>query len=83
MELFAWCIMTNHVHLMFRSIQGTKSEILLGDFKRFTSRNVVKAIQENQRESRKEWCYLSNSKKQHRKSQIPRNINFGVMTTNQ
>ena len=55
MELFAWCIMTNHVHLMFRSAQGTKPEILLGDFKRFTSRNVVKAIQENQRESRKEW----------------------------
>ncbi|MFO7867914.1 MAG: transposase [Bacteroidales bacterium] len=55
MELFAWSIMTNHVHLMFRSIQGTKPEILLGDFKRFTSRNVGKAIQENQRESRKEW----------------------------
>jgi len=54
-ELFAWCIITHHVHLMFRSIQGTKPEILLGDFKRFTSRNVVKAIQENQRESRKEW----------------------------
>jgi REP element-mobilizing transposase RayT len=22
MELFAWCIMTNHIHLIFRSVNG-------------------------------------------------------------
>ncbi|MDX9769985.1 MAG: transposase [Bacteroidales bacterium] len=55
MEIFAWCIMTNHVHLVFRSINGQKPELLLGDFKRFTSKAVVNAIRENQRESRKEW----------------------------
>ena len=47
--------MTNHVHLIFRSINNQKPELLLGDFKRFTSRNVIKAIQENPRESRKEF----------------------------
>lgn len=55
MEVFVWCIMTNHMHLVFRSIKGQKPELLLGDFKRFTSNSIVKAIEENPRESRKEW----------------------------
>jgi REP element-mobilizing transposase RayT len=38
MEIFAWGIMTNHVHLIFRNIKGQKPELLLGDFKRFTSK---------------------------------------------
>ncbi len=50
MEIFAWCIMTNHIHLIFRSVKGQKAELLIGDFKRFTS----KAIINNPRESRKE-----------------------------
>lgn len=55
MEIHAWCIMTNHVHLIFRSTEGREPELLLGDFKRFTSRNIIKAIQDNPTESRKEF----------------------------
>ena len=55
MEIIAWCIMTNHVHLIFRSIKGEKPEQLLGDFKRFTSNKIVKSIQGNLQESRKEF----------------------------
>jgi REP element-mobilizing transposase RayT len=55
MEIVAWCIMTNHVHLIFRSVNGIKPEILLGDFKRFTSKKIVKAIENNLRESRREY----------------------------
>ena len=54
MEIYAWCIMTNHVHLVFRSTSERKPQDLLGDFKRFTSKAVVKAIQANSKESRKE-----------------------------
>ena len=54
MEIFAWCIMTNHVHLIFRSVGDQKPEQILGDFKRFTSKAIVKAIIYNPRESRKE-----------------------------
>ena len=54
MEIYAWCIMTNHVHLVFRSVKGIAPGLLLGSFKRHTSKAVVKAIEENQRESRKE-----------------------------
>ena len=45
MEIYAWCIMTNHIHLIFRSVNGQKPETLLGDFKRFTSNKIVKAIE--------------------------------------
>lgn len=67
MEIHAWCIMTNHVHLIFRSIKGRQPELLLGDFKRFTSRSVIKAIDENLRESRKEFL-LDYFKKEAAKS---------------
>jgi REP element-mobilizing transposase RayT len=55
MEVFAWCIMTNHVHLIFRSIGGQNPESLLADLKRFTSRQIVKCIKENPQESRRGW----------------------------
>ena len=67
MEIFAWCIMNNHMHLIFRSINGQKPELLLGNFKRYTSKAVVKAIRENPRESRKE-CLLERFKKAGAKS---------------
>ena len=47
--------MTNHVHLVFRCVGPEKPEQVLGDFKRFTSNQMVKAIIENPRESRKEF----------------------------
>ncbi len=46
--------MTNHVHLAFRSITDIPPEKILGDFKRYTSKAIVKAIKENPEESRKE-----------------------------
>lgn len=54
MEIFAWCIMTNHVHLIFRVTSDFKPQNVLGDLKKFTSKAIVKAIEENQTDSRKE-----------------------------
>ena len=42
LEIHAWCIMTNDVHLVFRSINDQKPEVLIGDLKRFTSQSIVK-----------------------------------------
>jgi REP element-mobilizing transposase RayT len=75
MEIHAWCIMTNHVHLIFRSIDNQKPELLLGDFKRFTSRAIIKAIQENPKESRKEFL-LDYFKKEAAKSSNTTNFQF-------
>jgi REP element-mobilizing transposase RayT len=55
MEIYAWCIMTSHIHLIFRSAGEQKPELLIGDFKRFTSKAIVKAIIENPKESRKDF----------------------------
>ncbi|MGB4413501.1 MAG: transposase, partial [Paludibacter sp.] len=54
MEIYAWCVMTNHVHLILSSIKNEKPELILGSFKRFTSNAIVAAIKENPQESRKE-----------------------------
>lgn len=62
MEIFAWCIMTNHVHLVFRSAGAQKPEALLADFKRYTSRQIVKAVRDNPKESRREWVLAQFSK---------------------
>ncbi len=46
---------SNHVHLIFSSIKDEKPELILGSFKRFTSKAIVAAIKENLQESRKDW----------------------------
>lgn len=55
LEVHAWCIMSSHVHLVFRSIAGQNPELLIGDLKRYTSVSIVKSIQENAKESRREY----------------------------
>ena len=55
MKIYAWCIMTNHVHLVFSVTAPNKPELVLGDFKRFTSKKIIEAINSNPKESRREW----------------------------
>jgi len=54
LNLHAWCLMTNHIHLMASSKDNNLSDILR-DFKKFTSREIIKAIENNLRESRRSW----------------------------
>ena len=54
MEVFAYCFMPSHVHLIFRDNQENPSA-LLRDFKKFTAKKIIASIQENPQESRKEW----------------------------
>ncbi len=51
LEIFAWCIMTNHVHLMIRAGGDILLPDILRDFKKFTSKAIVQAITENHQES--------------------------------
>ena len=55
LNLYAWVIMTNHVHLII-SAEGkfTLSEIMR-DFKRHTSKHIIENIKTNPIESRREW----------------------------
>jgi REP element-mobilizing transposase RayT len=54
MEIYGYCIMPSHVHLIFRSAVGDPSG-LMRDLKGFTSRKIMKTIQDNPEESRREW----------------------------
>jgi len=54
MEIYAWCIMPNHIHLIFRAKNNNPGD-LLRDLKTFTSKNIQKLIVDNPQESRKEW----------------------------
>lgn len=62
--------MTNHVNLVFRSVKGQHPSLLLGDFKRFTSKAIVEAIQENPRESRKEFLLVQFKKAAAKSSNV-------------
>jgi putative transposase len=45
--LYAWCVMSNHVHLMAAAKENNLSDILR-DFKKFTSKQIITAIQNNE-----------------------------------
>lgn len=53
LEIFAYVIMTNHIHLVAQT-KGNMSD-WLRDFKSYTSKGLFKLISENPEESRKEW----------------------------
>ena len=53
--VYGWCLMTNHLHMMIGRSGAYKMEDIIRDFKKYTSVQVVKAIESNQRESRREW----------------------------
>ncbi len=52
--MYAWCIMTSHVHLIIGT-HGEKMENILRDLKSFTSTQLRKAIRDHPQESRREW----------------------------
>jgi len=54
LEVYAWVIMTNHIHLIIGT-HGEKMEDVMRDHKRHTSEELLKAIQNNAQESRREW----------------------------
>jgi putative transposase len=52
--LYAWCLMTNHLHMIV-SAEGNDTSEILRDFKKYTSNKIVQAIENNPHESRREW----------------------------
>jgi REP element-mobilizing transposase RayT len=52
--LYSWCLMSNHVHMAISGKDNNLSDILR-DFKKYTSKELIKTIGNNVGESRKEW----------------------------
>lgn len=57
MELFAYVVMTNHIHCLMRSKTATLSG-LVRDYKRHTAKKIMEAIDANSKESRREWLNM-------------------------
>lgn len=54
LEVYGWCIMTSHIHLIIGS-KGDKMEDIMQSLKTYTSRLIKEAVKCNNMESRKEW----------------------------
>lgn len=54
LKVYAWVIMTNHIHLIIQSDKGNLSGIIR-DFKKFTATRIFEAIDANPKESRERW----------------------------
>ncbi len=55
LELYCWCLMTNHIHMICRAQEGFNLSDILRDFKKHTSYEITRKIEGNNKESRKEW----------------------------
>jgi REP element-mobilizing transposase RayT len=54
LEVYAWCLMTNHIHLIASASEEGRLSDILRDFKKFTNKAILKAIQQAP-ESRRDW----------------------------
>ncbi len=54
LEVYEYVIMTNHIHMICLDRDKPLSDILR-DFKTFTSKGMIRLIQNNKKESRKRW----------------------------
>ena len=54
LEIFAFCIMSNHLHLLCKAEEGSVLCNIIRDFKKFTSKQIIKNIVEYP-ESRRYW----------------------------
>jgi len=69
MELFCYCIMPDHVHMIFQSNLADPAG-LIRDFKGFTSRKLIKTITNNLLEDRKTYLLDTFKKAGAKKSNV-------------
>jgi putative transposase len=66
--VFAYVIMTNHVHLIVNTAESTQLKDVIRDLKKFTSKEIVHQIQEEY-ESRRDWMlaiFAASTSKKHK-----------------
>ena len=52
--VYAWCLMSNHIHLVAQAEEGSRMSDIIRDFKKFTAKAIIKLIIEGN-ESRRSW----------------------------
>ena len=54
LTVYAWCLMSNHLHLVCQARNNARMSEIIRDFKKFTSKSIIKLIQKIP-ESRRDW----------------------------
>lgn len=72
--VYAWCLMTNHLHMLLQAKDGTGLSMIERDFKRITTTQILEAIQ-MEPELRRDWMlgrfeHFSQSLKKIEKYQV-------------
>ena len=66
LEVYAFCIMSSHIHMIVGRRDEGKIEHIVRDLKKYTSVKIIEAIAENPQESRKElllWLFEREGRK--------------------
>jgi len=64
LKVYAWVVMSNHCHFVFSSTKEPLSDIIR-DLKKYTAKEIVKCIETNEQESRKNWLLWLFKKDDH------------------
>ncbi|MGV3609926.1 MAG: REP-associated tyrosine transposase [Fluviicola sp.] len=69
LNVYAYCIMSNHIHLIANSDMGFSLSDIIRDFKKFTSRRIIEMIYA-EKESRRDWllAYFEKAANEHLKT---------------
>jgi len=54
LKVYCWCLMSNHMHMIASTTEGNNLSDILRDFKKFTSKDLIRTIKEIP-ESRRDW----------------------------
>src|SRR5690606_9075357 len=62
LEIYGYCLMTNHLHMICKAISEITLPEIMRDLKKFTSKKILRSIEEEP-ESRRAWmlAYFENA----------------------
>lgn len=55
LKIYAWVLMSNHLHMIVSAGAETTVSDILRDFKKFTSKRILAELEVDSQESRREW----------------------------
>lgn len=61
LKIYAWVIMSNHIHLIMRSETNNLID-MIHDFQKYTFSKIVRAMESNKKESRRNWLLKKEDK---------------------
>ena len=72
--IYAWVLMTNHLHMIVGRNGENKVSDIMRDFKKFTSKEIIRTLQVEPTESRREWML---NRFEYAGKNDKKNIDFG------